>query len=379
MAAVGVSYANPQLPAETMARRRSFTTFNLSFLDIMSCGFGAVVLVFLIIDHAIEQESADLNSDLLSEVNLLEEEVKEGKEGLVKLRNTLSEVDFEMVEAQGLATRITDEIDSFRALIESLENEGYTDRSDIETLQAEIQQLEEEVKKLRASSDDSGGVNARTFIGDGNRQYLTGLNLGGRNILILLDASASMLSEDLVNIIRLRNMGDDVKRNADKWRRAVGTVEWLSAQLPVASKYQIYTFNTQVQPILKGTEGSWLEVSDKEQLDEAVAALGKVVPQDGTSLENAVLALLDLSPLPDNVFLITDGLPTQGTAAPRSNTISGRERERLFIRAVNQLPRSMPVNTILFPMEGDPIAASAFWKLAEATAGAYLSPSKDWP
>ena len=37
-----------------MARRkRSFTTFNLSFLDIMSCGFGAVVLVFLIIDHAI--------------------------------------------------------------------------------------------------------------------------------------------------------------------------------------------------------------------------------------------------------------------------------------------------------------------------------------
>ncbi len=362
-----------------MARRRSFTTFNLSFLDIMSCGFGAVVLVFLIIDHAIEQESADLNSDLLSEVNLLEEEVKEGKEGLVKLRNTLSEVDFEMVEAQGLATRITDEIDSFRALIESLENEGYTDRSDIETLQAEIQQLEEEVKKLRASSDDFGGVNARTFIGDGNRQYLTGLNLGGRNILILLDASASMLSEDLVNIIRLRNMGDDVKRNADKWRRAVGTVEWLSAQLPVASKYQIYTFNTQVQPILKGTEGSWLEVSDKEQLDEAVAALGKVVPQDGTSLENAVLALLDLSPLPDNVFLITDGLPTQGTAAPRSNTISGRERERLFIRAVNQLPRSMPVNTILFPMEGDPIAASAFWKLAEATAGAYLSPSKDWP
>ena len=37
-----------------MARKkRGFTTFNLSFLDIMSCGFGAVVLVFLIIDHSI--------------------------------------------------------------------------------------------------------------------------------------------------------------------------------------------------------------------------------------------------------------------------------------------------------------------------------------
>ena len=53
-----------------MARRkRKFTTFNLSFLDIMSCGFGAVVLVFLIIDHSMETQSRELNQDLLSEVN----------------------------------------------------------------------------------------------------------------------------------------------------------------------------------------------------------------------------------------------------------------------------------------------------------------------
>ena len=52
----------------------------------------------------------------------------------------------------------TEEIDEFRALIESLENEGFTERSDIETLKAEIQQLEEEVKKLRASSEDAGGI-----------------------------------------------------------------------------------------------------------------------------------------------------------------------------------------------------------------------------
>ena len=29
-------------------RKRQASTFNLSFLDIMSCGFGAIVLVFLI-------------------------------------------------------------------------------------------------------------------------------------------------------------------------------------------------------------------------------------------------------------------------------------------------------------------------------------------
>jgi len=362
-----------------MARKRSFTTFNLSFLDIMSCGFGAVILVFLIIDHAIEAETAELNSDLLSEVSMLEEEVLEGKDGLVKLRNVMSDTDFEIVEAQGLATRITDEIDDFQALIESLLNDGFTERSDIETLQAEIQQLEEEVKKLRSSSDDSGGVSARTYIGEGNRQYLTGLNLGGRNILILLDTSASMLAEELVNIIRLRNMNDSVKKEAAKWKRAVGTVDWLTAQLPVNSQYQVYGFNTTVEPLIKGTEGSWLDVSNQEQLDQVVVSLNELIPANGTSLENAVLAVLDMSPLPDNIFLITDGLPTQGAAASRARKVDGRERMRLFERAIAQLPRSIPVNIILAPMEGDPMAASAYWQLAQLTSGAFLSPAEDWP
>jgi len=109
-----------------MARKkREFTTFNLSFLDIMSCGFGAVVLVFLIIDHSIQTVTKDLNRDLLSEVSLLEEDVKDGDIGLVKLRNTLSEVDNQMVEAQGQASRITDDIDNYEALIADLRKDGF--------------------------------------------------------------------------------------------------------------------------------------------------------------------------------------------------------------------------------------------------------------
>ena len=88
-----------------MVRKRKFTTFSLSFLDVMSCGFGAVVLVFLIINHDISKDTRLLNTDLMSEANLLEEDVRDGKEGLVKLRNTLSNVDLDVVEAQGLASR----------------------------------------------------------------------------------------------------------------------------------------------------------------------------------------------------------------------------------------------------------------------------------
>ena len=363
-----------------MARKkRDFTTFNLSFLDIMSCGFGAVVLVFLIIDHSLKTESKELNRDLLSEVNLLQEDVRDGEEGLVRLRNALADVDMQMVEAQGRATRITEEKDRYEALIASLRQEGYTERKDIDTLKAEIQALEEEVKKLRESAVKESGRSAREFIGEGNRQYLTVINLGCRNIAILLDVSASMLADKLVNIIRLRNMDQSVQRKAEKWTRALATVDWLTAQLPVGSKYQVITFNTEAAPALAGTAGKWLEVANQAQLEQVSGALRKLTPSGGTSLHNAFTTLQGLSPAPDNIFLITDGLPTQGTGVPRGSKVSGDDRQRLYREAVKLLPRSVPVNIILEPLEGDPMAASEFWQLAQVSGGSFLCPSKDWP
>ena len=86
-----------------------------------------------------------------------------------------------------------------------------------------------------------------------------------------------------------------------------------------------------------------------------------------------------MSPIPDNIYLITDGLPTQGRAAPRESTVSGRNRLELFEEAVNQLPKNIPVNIILLPMEGDPMAAAAYWQLAQLSNGSFMSPSGDWP
>ena len=83
--------------------------------------------------------------------------------------------------------------------------------------------------------------------------------------------------------------------------------------------------------------------------------------------------------MPDNIFLITDGLPTQGAGAPRGSKVSGAERQRLYREAVKKLPRNVPVNIILEPLEGDPMAASEFWQLAQVSRGSFLSPSKDWP
>jgi hypothetical protein len=86
-----------------------------------------------------------------------------------------------------------------------------------------------------------------------------------------------------------------------------------------------------------------------------------------------------MDPAPDNVFLLTDGLPTMGAEKPRGGRVSGEARLRLFNEAIRLLPSGVPVNIILYPMEGDPGAASAFWRLATFTGGSFLCPSRDWP
>jgi hypothetical protein len=174
-------------------------------------------------------------------------------------------------------------------------------------------------------------------------------------------------------------MSASVQRKADKWTRALNTVDWLTAQLPISSKYQVITFNTTAQAALPNTNGKWLEVADQAQLEEVSTALQQILPSGGTSLEKAFNALKALSPSPDNIFLITDGLPTQGVNPPRGNKVSGKERLKLYRQAVRQLPSGVPVNIILAPMEGDPMAASEFWQLAQVSRGAFLSPSRDWP
>ena len=364
-----------------MARRhkRSFTTFNLSFLDIMSCGFGAVILVYLIIDHSIELEARDLNVDLLSEVNMLEEDIREGEKNLVALRSSLDAVDQEIVETEGRATRVSEEIEEVEGLIAALIPEDVSEEEAVEQLKAEVQSLEEEVKRLREAAEEEAGKSARSYVGDGNRQYLTGLNLGGKRIAILLDVSASMLADRLVNVIRLRNMDESLQRKSDKWTRAVNTVDWLTAQLPIGSDYQVIGFNTSASTLLPETGGEWLEVADQAQLEDISEALRETTPAGGTSLENAFTYLQEFSPPPDNIFLITDGLPTQGGSPPRGTTISGNQRQRLYRQAVRQLPANVPVNIILAPMEGDPLAASEFWQLAQRSGGSFMSPSNDWP
>ena len=360
-----------------MARiRRHVNFFTLSFLDVMSCGLGAVVLLFLIIKHNTDSNITEAPAaDLRSEVVLLEEEIVDEQEHLARLRNTLADLDDQLATAQGLARRIMDSIARDQDQTAELKPAG--EAEELSRLKEEIIRLETERQKLLLEANKSG-KNIRSYAGEGNRAYITGLRLGGRRILILLDVSSSMLDRTIVNILRIRNMRDERKRLAPKWVNAVATVDWLSARLSPESQYQIYTFNTRTSAALPDTFGRWLEVRDKPQLSRAIEQLRTVVPEGGTNLEQVFRAAREMSPPPDNIILITDGLPTQDSRGTTGN-VTGKQRLQFFSNAIKQLPKNIPVNIILEPLEGDPDAPTAFWQLAQATDGSFMSPTGDWP
>lgn len=364
-----------------MARRREANVFSLSFLDIMSCGFGAVILIFIVIDHASEVESTEISADLQAEVTRLEEQVERGAENLVELRNTLDEADDEIITAQAMTRQLVDQIRELEQQIANLQQDGASSDEEIAALKEELKQLEEEANQLEGTvgGDERTGTALRSFVGEGNRQYLTGMNVGGSHVLILVDASASMLHETIVNAVILSNVDKARKLQAEKWQRAIRTVEWIMANLPPDSQFQLITFNTAAGPLVTPEDGAWLNSIEREQTDEVITRLKDLEPAGGTSLHHPFAAVRNMDPQPDNIFLIVDSLPTMALEPPRRSAVPSRDRVRHFLSALEELPQSIPVNVILFPMEGDPLATPHFWILSQITGGSFITPSKDWP
>jgi hypothetical protein len=307
---------------------------------------------------------------LASEVELLQEDIRQAEESKTELLNSLEQLQLELVKAQGASDRVLTDLEEIERSIQS------DPKDDIAKLRRQVEQLEEQTAEME---EVDFGDKVREFLGDGNRQYLTGLKLGGERVIILVDGSASMLAETVLNVSRRRLMSDDERQQSPKWQWTLRTVEWLLAQLPPSSRFQVYMFNTEVQPALVGSEGKWLDAADSLVLEQVVEGIRQYSPGNGTSLINAIDSIRGFDDQPDNMFILTDGLPTQGAGAPKKYMVSGQQRRSHFAKALASLPGGMPVNTILFPMEGDPEAAALFWQLGVTTQGAFIAPSRDWP
>ena len=291
----------------------------LSFLDAMTCGLGAVVLLYMVINASVQQQTDELTETCSAEVDRLETEVldgprPDGRAAQLEPR----QVEDERVRASGLSRRLIENLEEIR----SSSRPSTPPPSPAASTSTASRPMSDLSRRTPSGcpppppATRPRAANLRAHVGDGDRQYLTGLKVGGDRILFLVDASASMLDDTIVNIIRRRNLPDTEKIRAEKWRQAVATVDWLTTQIPRTSKFQIYTFSDRPRAVLPDTAGQWLDGGDRTVLDRAVAALRQVVPDGGTNLYHALTVITGLNPRPDNVILLVDGLPTMGAGKP---------------------------------------------------------------
>ncbi len=204
------------------------------------------------------------------------------------------------------------------------------------------------------------------------REAVTGLQLGGERIVFLVDVSQGMLGRSATELEQWRDRPAAEQRAAPKWRQLVTTFEGLTEQVPAGARFQVIAFDATARSLIDGTDGAWVSATD-DALDRVARTLrDEIVPAGPSDLDAAFAAARALDPAPDNVFLLTDGLPTVAAAAE-----DPRERMRLFNETIAGAPADAPVNVILLPKEGEPVAAPAFWMLAFKTGGAVLAPPQD--
>ena len=341
-----------------MARRRSFflNAFGLSFLDVMSCGLGAAVLIFLLVDYRLTEaaESGEPDEQLRKEVAATDAETRAHRRQAKQLERKLRELD-----AQRTAAIRT------RAELQADRPEGADTKALIKRLRAR----EREVAEARA------GRQLLERVLEARRQYAAGFRVEGRRILVLVDRSASMTDRRIAVAVRNKYLPDEQRREAVKWRWTRSILEWLLAHLPEDAQYQVFGYADEARPAVGG---GWLEAADEDTLEQVREAVHSWVPDGGTRLDRALAAARKMEPAPDAVYLLTDGLPTRGKSWFKRVKVSPAKRQEFFEEAVAGA-QGPAHHVILLPLEGDPNAAGLYWRFAMRTGGQFLAPAEDWP
>jgi hypothetical protein len=345
----------------------------------MSCGLGAVVLVFMLVKHNVETKAQAGSVDDLDRVEQIETDLSSLKLRERDLRQALSEVDTETNRVGASIKSVSNELAELQRQLDKKLRTITDQRKQLESIKEKVENF-----APAQSSDTLEDQNV------GEENYLIGLKVEGRKVAILLDTSASMTDARLLDIIRRKNSSAKEKKAGPKWVRSLHIARWLLARLPKNSMFDVISFNSGARSL--GPRG-WKRSDDQNAISETLKALEDLVPEGPTNLQRGLEAVTAVSPT--NVYLVTDGLPTEGTSNYKSlnpfadcsslwgssSTISGTCRLKLFKHSIQsyRLGRRAPVNVILLPIEGDPIASPALWTWASATGGMLISPAGDWP
>lgn len=350
-------------------KRRETEVFSLAFLDCICCGFGAVILIFIL---TVSQKTTVTKTEVdaaREKLKAAQTSTRATQEELDRIARILAAAQLELqdINAQNTQDQLTLS-DRKRDLLLMLQQTG--------ALKDALHSLLGD-KKALPTEDVAPPVPIPNL---DRRQYLTGVKLHGEFVVFLVRTSGSMLDDTIDAAVARLEDTDEKKRAAPKWQRVIQSIEWMLASLESGTRFQILTFADEVTPIIPTRGEEWFDTKDRKTMAEVIKRLHALTPKGGANLERAFTSVRFLPRLPDSIVLLTDGLPTKSDSLPIEGDIEEGHRLRFFEIATKQLPPRIPVSTILFPMlSGDPAGPGQYWELANATRGALVSPAKSWP
>ena len=363
--------------------------FGLSFLDVLSCGLGAAVLLLLILKHGVAEVASDSTQDVAARHAKIQQQLDDKLAEKAALEADLLVSQSQLREAVATRETLTEsQKTSQQELLHQL--------SALSQAREDLEQAQETVTDLQALREAQLVVQLETEEVAGQTGQLGGIRVQNDRVVILLDRSASMLDHSLVEIVRLRVAHAHYRNTAPKWVTARNTVGWAFKHINTGNTFQVLSFSESVNDLSGATIAptstlKWLKRGDLgNTFNEVQQTIQKAEADGPTNLEAAFEVVSTLEPKPKQVILITDGLPTvPGSARLRSirgcsspARLSPECRARIFDRAVSLFERHLPkteINIILLPLEGDAGAMRKYWTFASNTGGRVLTPAPDWP
>lgn len=335
-----------------MKHRRQAQSSALSFIDCICCGFGAVLLLFILTAKSqIDQKKTDAKQRLAAAKTLqkaiatAEEKQKSVETELASLNPQPDTATISLPQLDTELARITKAIEDKKAAL------------------AFLDEATEATESVAASERPSA-----------DKSYLSGLRLQGPRVLILLENSGSMLAENASSALSIIRSGNSSQ--SEKWLRAKAAVRAILAAIPKGTEVAVFNMNQTTSSLFGASKDPYMDPYDNNELISMLDGIDALEASGGANLLNALTVIRNLGKPPSSLLLISDGLPT----APNSTnkTLTEKDRIWLFNKAMAARP-DFPFNTILFPFEGDPSAAQLFWKLGSRTGGITLVPDNDWP
>jgi len=161
--------------------RRGMEDSNISFLDIICCGFGAIVLLLVIVrpsQPVVLEESVIQDK---GQVRALQERLFEIRGQILYLETDLNAKQEQLGKDQRRVAILRSEFDVLNSRVASVDDGGADDASEAQDLQIALQSLSREMKRL---------LQGRKKV----NEYIAGVPVDSEYIIFIIDSSGSMTS-----------------------------------------------------------------------------------------------------------------------------------------------------------------------------------------